>query len=169
MLIDDVKRLLSGGRKREKRVLRSEYRPRRMMGNGRATMSLPLHNRRPVLPLLGHFTQHVAHDNRRGHQSVTLVFEHADFAAPHCLAQPAHIIDGNSRVFVPVVDHHLAVDIHVPEPNRLPALQTDQQINGRVGVCCGQFPDSISQPCVVLRLPFFLLLCRECEFFGPSQ
>lgn len=65
---------------------------------------------------------------------MTLAFKNADFAASHRLAEPSHIIHGDTRIFCPVVDDYFAVDIYISEADCLAAFETNQQVDGWVGV-----------------------------------
>jgi hypothetical protein len=48
-----------------------------------------------------------------------------------------------------MMDYHRPVDIHVPEPDGLAALQTYQQIYRWVGIRRGKLPNSVGEPIVV--------------------
>lgn len=65
---------------------------------------------------------------------MTLALKNADFAAPHRLAEPSYIIHGDSCVFRAVVDDYFTVDVDISEADCLTAFETNQQIDGGVGV-----------------------------------
>ena len=65
---------------------------------------------------------------------MALAFENADFASSHRLAEPSHVIHGNAGIFCAVVDDDFAVDVYISEADCLAAFQTNQKIDGWVGV-----------------------------------
>lgn len=132
-----------------------------MMRDGRTATSSSLDHRRPVLPFLGDFAQHIAHDNSRCHQAMAFTLEDANFTPPHRPAQPPDIVHRNARVAAPVVDNDFSVNVNVTETNCLSALKADQQVHSWIGIGCRQFPDPVRQSGIIFRLAFAFSILRS--------
>lgn len=89
----------------------------------------------PVLPLTRHLREYIPHDLRTRHETMLLTFQNSNFALPHQLAQPPHIIDRNARVFGAVVNDDGPVNVFVAEPDGLLGFEADDEVGG--GVCAG--------------------------------
>lgn len=96
----------------------------------------------PILPLPGHLHQHPAHHPRTRHQAVPFAFQHPHFAPPHHLGQPLDVVEGHARILAAMVNDDAAGDVDVAEPDRLAALEADEQVHRRVGVGGGKVPDA---------------------------
>ena len=53
------------------------------------------------------------------------------------------------------MEHHPAVDIDVPETDRLMPLEADDEVDGRIGFSGGEFPDGGGEGGVVAALAVF--------------
>lgn len=129
----------------------------RSRGVTRSRSPPALNDSRPIFPLLSDLSQDTAHHRSRSHQAVSLAFENAHLTATHGLAQPLDIIHRHAGIFTTVLNHDRPSDIHIPEPNRLAALQADQQVNSRVRIRSSELPDPVCKPGVIVLLAFKLL------------
>lgn len=92
---------------------------------------------------------------------MALPVKHSDFTPPHQLAEPFDVLHRYPAVLTAVVDDDRSGDVDVPEPNCLTSLETDEEIDGRVGLFRCEAPNGVGEADVVGRLTLFLLLPRE--------
>lgn len=91
--------------------------------------------------------------------------QHPNFAAPHRLAEPLDVVDGDARVAAAVVDDDGAGDVDVTEADCVASFETDEEVDGWVGACGGEFPDGVGETEVVGDLAFLVGHCIDgrCE------
>lgn len=92
---------------------------------------------------------------------MALPVKNSDFTPPHQLAEPFDVLHRYPAVLTAVVDDHRSRDVDVPEPNRLTSLETDEEIDSRVGLFRCEAPDAVGEANVVGRLTLVLLLLSE--------
>jgi hypothetical protein len=59
-----------------------------------------------------------------------------------------------------VMNDHRSSDVHITEADGLPALQTDQEVNGWVGIRGGELPDSVGKAGIIVLLTLTLFFGR---------
>lgn len=96
---------------------------------------------------------------------MALPVKHSHFTPPHQLTEPFDVLHRHSAILTAVVDNDRSGDVHVSESDRLTSFETDEEINGGVGLFRCEAPDRAGEANIVGRLTLFLLLLRECHCF----
>lgn len=94
---------------------------------------------------------------------MALSLQHPNFTPPHRLAQPLDVFDWNSSIPTAVVDDDRACDVHVAEADGVSAFEADEEVDGWVGACGGEFPDGVGEAEVVGDLAFFICHGIDCR------